>query len=847
MAELEGRITGDPSGFIKASKKAQGSLGKLSKRGDSTGKKLSRSFAKARQALNATAKAAAAAALKFGAVAAAASAAAITAGAIKSINLAREQIRVEKQLAAVLKSTAGAAGFSAEEIKRHASALQAVTNYGDEAIIPAQSLLLTFTQIGKDVFPQATETILDMSSALGQGLKESAVQVGKALNDPIKGVTALQRVGVAFTKQQKAVITSLVETGQVAAAQKIILKELATEFGGSARAQVDPLKQLQNVIGDVGEEIGKVLLPAVNALAKAAIPIFKNTASEFAALAKIIGRRSGAISKALDGIGKAAKTNQGLLSLALDAIAAGIRKVSKPLAGLITGFEVMFKTAKLAVTGLQLIKATAEATAKAIAAALPGATDEVKRSAQEAELALAELAREAEGLRDALTEEGIARRYDELKRAIGGAAEEVTKLSKEIQEENKLEEDRLKTTTRQNAELQKQIKLKTQLRDKPKRGGGRRHQRSGGASGGFLQLGIVRGQRGAGFPGLQGAGGQFGTVGATAGQGGPTTGPFATGGGGAAGGGGAGPAGAFASLAGLFQKFKALADQTANKDLRGFFDKVRGEFKDLAKTIGTPTFGPELQRLQQELALKMSELFQGDFTNVVIQTQDKIKALADAAGEQGLGRAFERIEERLKKIGDTTGPAAEEAMKRLASDMDKLAEKAKDPAGTEFKKLADELRDTARVAGEAGLREELEKTAKALENLKDSAAKTAKGISAAAQATAGSNGRHFTGRRTITGRRVYSDGAIESRQGGGFLTKTGKFAGHSGEFVIQRRAAQTLGPNFLRMLNSARPVNVHNTINASDRSVLGSKEQIRAMLPELRRQTKLGVRQGGPF
>lgn len=157
------------------------------------------------------------------------------------INATIDAEKAQAQLAAVLKSTGGAAGLSADQLNKMAASLQAVTTFDDEAITGAQSLLLTFTKIGRDVFPQATETVLNMSQALGQDLKSSAVQLGKALNDPIQGVTALQRVGVSFTDTQKDLIKSLVETGRQSEAQKLILAELETEFGNSARAARDTL------------------------------------------------------------------------------------------------------------------------------------------------------------------------------------------------------------------------------------------------------------------------------------------------------------------------------------------------------------------------------------------------------------------------------------------------------------------------------------------------------------------------------------------------------------------------------------------------------------------------------
>src|SRR5262249_24601999 len=112
-----------------------------------------------------------------------------------------------------------------------------------------------------------TKTMLDMSVALGQDMKTSAVQLGKALNDPIKGVSALQRVGVSFTQAQKAQIKALVESGNTLGAQKIILGELNNEFGGSAEAagktlpgQINVLQQsFSNLTGQIVGTLAPIL------------------------------------------------------------------------------------------------------------------------------------------------------------------------------------------------------------------------------------------------------------------------------------------------------------------------------------------------------------------------------------------------------------------------------------------------------------------------------------------------------------------------------------------------------------------------------------------------------------
>ncbi len=187
------------------------------------------------------------------------------------ISTYRTQEQAEKKLETVLRSTGEAAGLTAQELKDMASGLQSVTTFGDEAIIEAQSLLLTFTKVGKDVFPQATESILNMSAALGTDLKSQALQVGKALNDPIAGVTALTRAGVSLTEQQKEQIKVFQESGDIAKAQSLILNELQVQFGGQAKAAAEGTGrfiQLSNTLGDMAEVIGKHLVPPLSSMAE---------------------------------------------------------------------------------------------------------------------------------------------------------------------------------------------------------------------------------------------------------------------------------------------------------------------------------------------------------------------------------------------------------------------------------------------------------------------------------------------------------------------------------------------------------------------------------------------------
>ena len=109
-----------------------------------------------------------------------------------SVREQQESIKVGRQTNAVLKSTKSAAGLSAKAISDLAQALSEKTAVDDEAIQSAENLLLTFTKIGKDTFPAATAAVLDLSAATGTSLKGASIQVGKALQDPVRGLTALR-------------------------------------------------------------------------------------------------------------------------------------------------------------------------------------------------------------------------------------------------------------------------------------------------------------------------------------------------------------------------------------------------------------------------------------------------------------------------------------------------------------------------------------------------------------------------------------------------------------------------------------------------------------------------------
>jgi hypothetical protein len=238
---------------------------------------------------------------RFGKIAAGVAGAAAFGGLVATVKVGIDEFmeaqKVMAQTNAVLKSTGGAAKVTATQITDLSSSIMKMTGIDDEAIQAGQNLLLTFTKIrnetgkGNDIFDQATLAMTDLSVAMGQDLKSSAILVGKALNDPIKGVGALSKAGVQFTKGQKETIQSLVDSGNVMGAQKMILRELETQFAGSAAAAGKTLPGQLNILkqtfSNLAGELVSGFLPSVARAATSLVDFLQKFAKQPTLEAKI--------------------------------------------------------------------------------------------------------------------------------------------------------------------------------------------------------------------------------------------------------------------------------------------------------------------------------------------------------------------------------------------------------------------------------------------------------------------------------------------------------------------------------------------------------------------------------
>lgn len=203
-------------------------------------------------------------ALKTALRGAAVAGAVLVAGIVSTTKAFARQEDAVAKLNQTLKVTKNVAGFTSKELQANASALQDVTTFSDDAIISVQSLLATFTNIRGDRFTRATEAVLDLSTAMKVDARSASIQLGKALNDPVRGVTALADAGISFSDSQRKMIKEMVDAGRIVEAQTLILKELESQgIGGVARAMAKTtsgeIKQAINAWGLLEKAIGGVV------------------------------------------------------------------------------------------------------------------------------------------------------------------------------------------------------------------------------------------------------------------------------------------------------------------------------------------------------------------------------------------------------------------------------------------------------------------------------------------------------------------------------------------------------------------------------------------------------------
>ena len=196
-------------------------------------------------------------------------------GATQAIQAAEAAAVADNRLKQIAESM-GIFGAETEKVTARLGAFaeqtMKATAIDDEQIKATQAKLLTFKNLAQTAdtvggaMDRATLAAIDLAAAGFGAAETNAVQLGKALQDPIKGITALARSGVTFTQQEKDKIKTLVESGKMLEAQNLILGAIETQVGGTAEATATGSAKMRAAFGELSEKIGTALLPVVEAL-----------------------------------------------------------------------------------------------------------------------------------------------------------------------------------------------------------------------------------------------------------------------------------------------------------------------------------------------------------------------------------------------------------------------------------------------------------------------------------------------------------------------------------------------------------------------------------------------------
>jgi hypothetical protein len=265
-------------GFQKAVANEMGGVGKVGeKAGDEAGKGVSKGFGRSIAGI-------------AGLIAGAFSIRAITNFAKESVAAAEAVSTANARIDQVAKST-GVFGAETDAVTKRiqdfAKAQEMRIAVDDTVIKGVQAQLLTFKELSSTadetggVFDRVTMAAFDMAQVVGSA-EGNATALGKALEDPTRGVAALARNGTTFTDQQREQIKVLQESGDLLGAQEIILQEVESQYGGLAEASADASVKLGLAFGNIKETVGDVLLPIFADLVDGMLPVIDELANTLA-------------------------------------------------------------------------------------------------------------------------------------------------------------------------------------------------------------------------------------------------------------------------------------------------------------------------------------------------------------------------------------------------------------------------------------------------------------------------------------------------------------------------------------------------------------------------------------
>jgi len=228
----------------------------------------------------------------------------------------------------------GAGTAQLNQLQEAANRLGNQTLFNQEEFTRGFNLLTSFRNIGVDSYTRVAQAAADIAQVNQVDVSTSFMQLAKALQDPERNLSNLNRSGIAFTKQQTEVIKELMKTNKTAEAHAMILSIVEESYNKLAQAASEGFAGEVDSLGesfrDFSETLGKALEPALvaatkglTALIDAADALFKSPLGKTAALFTAIALAAKGVIIALPiisaGLLKVAAAG-GIATIALNAI-----------------------------------------------------------------------------------------------------------------------------------------------------------------------------------------------------------------------------------------------------------------------------------------------------------------------------------------------------------------------------------------------------------------------------------------------------------------------------------------------------------------------------------------------
>ena len=189
------------------------------------------------------------------------------------------------------------------ELQELSNQLDLGTLFNSEDFNKGFALLTSFKAIGVESYERVTKAAADLATVTRTDLSSAQLQLAKALENPVEGMSALSRSGTTFTKSQKEFVKSLVGSNQALEAQNYILSIVEGQYRGAAQAAAGgyagAVDTLSKRMRDLNEQIGEIIQPASTAFLNGLAGALQFVTDDLVKTAKALRILSGWIQSAI--------------------------------------------------------------------------------------------------------------------------------------------------------------------------------------------------------------------------------------------------------------------------------------------------------------------------------------------------------------------------------------------------------------------------------------------------------------------------------------------------------------------------------------------------------------------